>query len=319
MKPTISDVHLATNLSDLAVGFFETDQNLAWPAVFPPLNVQKRTDSYPIWSQSDLMRIEAKVRGPGTRAPMKGAGITSGTYTCNQYATSWPIADEVAQNQDASIDTERAGTFIITDDVARAVEVVWAANYFTTSVWTDLVAGTDFLAFDSAGADPVLYVHQQRVNIRRKTRKTPNVFAVGADVDVWLKNNPDIKDRIKYTMGASVITDDLLAQMFGVKKYVVVGGSQNTAIEGATAVYADIGGKHALLVYAAEAPSTQAPSGGYTFLQTADQPGGTEFPGVRIYDYYVPQEHQRYLEAQIDVDPKMVSSVCGVFFPNVVS
>lgn len=320
MKPTISDVHVSTALSDVAMGFFQTNQNLVWPVVFPPVYVQKRTDTYYIWSQADLMRIETKKRAPGTQAAQKGVGLTTSTYTCDQYALALPVPREVEWNADPAVHPDRVAMFTLSDDVARGIEQDWMTNYFTTSKWTDYTAGTDFTAWDQAGSDPIRDVHLARNVIRRKTRMLPNVLVVNPDVDIALKNHADVKDRVKSTSnGALVITEQMLAQAFGVAKYVVASGSYNSAAEGATAVYADMAGKHALLVYASPTPSIDVPSGGYTFMQTAESPGGTEFPGLRAYDYYEDKTHTRFLEVQADAQPKLTSSVCGILFGSAVS
>lgn len=320
MKPTISDVHVSTALSDVAMGFFETNQTLAWPAVFPPVFVQKRTDTYFIWSQDDLMRVETRKRAPGTSAAQKGVGLSTSTYTCDQYALAIPVPKEIEWNSDPAVHPDRVATFALSDDVARAIEIDWITNYFTTSKWTDYTAGSEFTAWDQGGSDPIRDIHLAKNVIRRKTRLYPNVMVVNPDVDVALKSHSDVKDRVKATSnGALVITDQMLAQAFGVQKYIVAGGSRNTAAEGVTAVFADIAGKHALLVYSAPTPSIYSPSGGYTFMQTAESPGGTEYPGLRMYDYYVDKEHTRYLECQADAQPKLTSAVCGILFGSAVS
>jgi hypothetical protein len=308
-------------LSNIAMGNFESDQNLAWPQVFPPVFVQQRTNSYFIWSQADLMRIETRKRAPGTQAAQKGIGLTTGSYTCNQYALAMAVPRELEWNADPAVQPDRVYTLAVAEDVARGIEVDFLTNFFTTGKWgTDYTAGTNYTAWDQGGSDPIRDVHLAKNLIRRQTKRTPNRLVVNADVDVALKNHPDVKDRVKATSnGALVITDQMLAQAFGVERYIVVSGSQNTAGEAATAVYADIAGKHALLVYASNTPSITTPSGGYTFMQTSESPGGTQFPGLRMYDYYEDKTHTRFLECQADVDPKLTASSCGLLFGSAVS
>jgi hypothetical protein len=60
-----------------------------------------------------------------------------------------------------------------------------------------------------------------------------------------LMDNADIVDRIKYTSQESV-TEDLLARLFNVDRVLIMAGTYNTAAEGATASYSQVGDRDAL-------------------------------------------------------------------------
>ena len=82
------------------------------------------------------------------------------------------------------------------------------------------------------------------------------------------------------TTGPVVVMRENLAALFELEQVLVMDAIHNTAKEGATASHSFIGGKHALLCYAAPSPGLMTPSAGYTFSWTGYV--GASDNGVRI-------------------------------------
>ena len=97
------------------------------------------------------------------------------------------------------------------------------------------------------------------------TGYVPNTVIMSYKVFSALMDNADIVDRIKYTSQESV-TEDLLARLFNVDRVLIMAGTYNTAANGATASYSQIGDRDALVCYTPANPGLIVPSAGYTMV-----------------------------------------------------
>jgi len=137
-----------------------------------------------------------------------------------------------------------------------------------------------------------------------------------------LVDHPDIADRIKYSGGVgntnpAVTTEQALAQLFGIPRILVMRGVENTAAEGDTNVHAFIGGKNALLCYAAPTPGIMTPSAGYTFSWQGYL-GQTNAFGMATKRRYRDELESTEIEGQMAFDQKLVAADLGHFFGSIV-
>lgn len=267
--PTVNDVHVDRLLTNVSVGY--TNAKYIADQIFPMVPVQKQSDLYVSYDQSFWFRDEAALRAPGTLPKESGYGITtSNQYICVEYALAKRIPDEARANADAPINLDTEATEFLTDKIMLRRESQFVTDFFTTSVWgTDKTGGTDFTVWSNyAGSNPIVDVDDWKNTVRGKIGRNPNVMAVGAAVRLQLKNHPDLLDTIKYTQ-TGVVTDQLIANLFGLEKFLVGDSINTTAKEGtaeSSVTYSDVWGKHALLVYVPSSPSLLTPSAGYTFV-----------------------------------------------------
>ena len=140
-------------------------------------------------------------------------------------------------------------------------EVQWAADAFTTGIW-----GTDATPsplWDAASSTPIADVELAKNTVLTNTGYVPNTIIMSYKAFSALVDNADIVDRIKYTSQDSV-TEELLARVFGVDRVLVMASVYNSAQEGATASYSQVGDKDVLVCYTPSAPGLMVPSAGYT-------------------------------------------------------
>ena len=129
-------------------------------------------------------------------------------------------------------------------------------------------------------------------------------------------DNADIVDRIKYTSVESV-SEDLLARLFNVDRVLIMAGTYNTAANGATASYSQIGDKDVLLCYTPDNPGLMQPSAGYTMVWNGVSSGmGTS---SAISRFRLEAEKADRIEIEAAWDTKIVSSALGYFLSNVTS
>jgi hypothetical protein len=133
-----------------------------------------------------------------------------------------------------------------------------------------------------------------------------------------LKDNDDILDRVKYSE-RGIVTEDLLAALFGVKEVMVAGAINNTALEGATANYARVfDAESALLAYVPDNPGLMVPAAGMMFSFTGVS-GADQFEGLRTLRYRVDTHHSERIEALAAFDFKVTGADLGAFFSNCVA
>lgn len=128
-----------------------------------------------------------------------------------------------------------------------------AANKITltgTSKWSD------------PASNPLAQVETAKEAIRSGCGVRPNVFIIAAVAFAALRQNPSIQDKIKYTQ-TGVVTAELLAGLFGVKKVIV---ADAVVASGAADTFSDVWGNNAVLAYVPqEDQAIEEPSYGYTY------------------------------------------------------
>ena len=325
-QPTPGDLHIDQFLTNLSVGWAQDPSKFIAGNVFPIVPVQKQSDKYAIWDKGFFYRDEVAPRPLGGRPNTVGAKVGAGTYLCEEEGLEYAIDDRTRANADAPLDPDRTGANLLTTQEMIHRDREWCAGYFKKETWgTDMKGAAsspgagEFLQLDQTGAEPVDFIDEIRDEVAGGTGYEPNVLVLGRDVFRKLKNNPELKDRIKYTQ-RGVLTAELLAQLFEVDKVLVPGGVVNSAKEGAEDdIDFIVPRKDALLVYAAKEPSIEQPSGGYGFAWTGLLPGLDNAYGGVIERGRESLAHSDILQIRSAYDQNLVAPELGVFLEGVVS
>ena len=250
-----------------------------------------------------------------TESAGSGYSLTRDNYFCKVWGLHKDIGDQTRANYDKPLDADRDATQFLTQRAMLRQEAQWVTDHFKTGVWgTDATGGSTFNYWDSyAISDPITDIETAKETILSQTGFEANTLVLGYTVFRWLKNHPDIVERIKYT-SANVITEDIMAKYFGVDRVLVAKAVINTAAEGVTASYGFTHGKNALLLYVAPAPSILNPSAGYTFSWK----GVSEGLGTNVGMTRFRMQHLRAdrIECQLAWANKLVMSDLGYFFHN---
>lgn len=324
--PTGADMHVNAMLTDLSVGWMTDPSKYISADAFPVVPVNKQTGLYAEFDRGDFLRDEAQIRTPGAKVAMGGYRVTTtSSYLCDVYGYGKRVADQDRDNSDDPFKPDIDAGKWLTQKRRLKEEVAWTTAFFTTSVWTgsttgtDLVAGTDFVAFDDPASDIIGQFDDQSEEIESNTGQTPNTLCVNRRGWNAIKNHPDIVDRLK-GMGSperpAIANQANVAAILELDRVLIARAPQNTAAEGATVTTDYIAGNHALLCYAAPSPSLDAPSAGYTFRWTP-QDGG--MGGGIVETYREDDRKSDRHEIQFAFQHKVVSAICGAFFSTVVS
>ena len=226
------------------------------------------------------------------------------------YAFHKDIGDQTRANADAPINVDREAAEFVTSRLMLKMETQFVSNYFTTGIWANDVTPSNLWS-DYTSSDPIGDIETGKRAILSVTGYEPNTLVLGYDVFIQLKNHPDLVDRIKYT-SSNVLTEDVMASLFGVPRVMVAKSVKATNNEGATAAYAFNYGKNALLTYSAPSPGLLQPSGGYIMSWTGVSGGLGQTIGVsrmRMEQYKADR-----VEAEVAFDMKVIGSDLGYFF-----
>lgn len=316
-SPTTSDVHVDAILTNMSIAYMQEADHFVAGKVFPTVPVQKQSDLYYTYSQEDFFRDSAQLRADGTESAGTGYGLSTDSYSALVWALHKDIGDQVRANSDAPLSPDQDATRFLTQQMMIRQEVDWASKYFGTSIWgTDSTPSTLWSA--ASGSDPIGDVQTGINTVLTNTGYKPNTLVMSYAVFSILKNHADIIDRYKYTSSAS-ITEDLLASVLGVDRVLVMGGIKNSADEGASASYAQIGDKDALLCYTADSPGLMAPSAGYNFSWTGLAQSGGIGTNTAISRFRMDHLRADRIEIEAAWSYKVVSSALGYFFSNCVA
>jgi len=327
-QPTRGDVHVNKPLTNISIAFMQAASNFVSDTVFPNIPVPNVSDRYYTYDRGYFNRDEMQERAPGTESAGSGYAVdNTPTYYCKVYAFHHDVPDQVRSNADSPVQPDRDATNLVSQKALIKREKLWVARYFQPALWTfdvDGVVGVpgagQVLQWNDASSTPIEDIAAAMDLMLEETGFLPNKLIVGRQVWTALKNHPDIIDRVKYGQtpgGTAKISLQALADLFEVQQIVVMNAIENTAKEGAANNHAFIGGKKALLVYAAPSPGLQVPTAGYTFSWSGFLGAGAM--GGRIKKFRMEELESDRVEIQMAFDQKLVSADLGYFFDTIVA
>lgn len=204
---------------------------------------------------------------------------------------------------------------------------LFAESYFKAGAWKNELSGVDttspstneFIKFSNANSDPIAFIDSEKTSMNQQTGRMPNRLGLGINVFNALKVHPAILERVKYggsTANPASVTENVLAQLFGVEKIVVLKSIMNNASMGEDENMQYIGDPDAfLLAYATNAPSIDEPSAGYTF--TWDMLGNGQI--LPILNYLGENgTHTEYVEGLMAIDMHKTSDDLARFYKSAV-
>ena len=276
-EPTLNAVHINRPLTNLSVAIFNDPNEFLGPFIFPPVAVQKWSDSYFIYNQADFLRNDVQRRAPGGLYPEVGYGLSTGSYSLAEYALATDVPDEIRDNSDDPLSPDADAITLLTQKFLIASELrAREAAFNTTNITNNktLSGGGNYQWTDYANSSPITDIYAARKIIRRATLRKPNRMAMGETV--WedaLINHPEFIERIKYTERSTPNRiRAAMQELFMVDEIRTSGAIYNSANKGATAVYGDIWGDDVLLFYSSPTFSLRMPSFAYNLTLGAQGP-----------------------------------------------
>lgn len=317
-------------LSNLSMAYYE-EPTFAHKRLFPVCPVQLPSGYYYTFSKADLARDDVR-RKPdyGAVAPAV-MGLSDDSYSCkvDQIIIGLDKIITLAYQRAGaagSADPYRARVKTITEKIALHQEIEFAKKFFNAGVWSNEWTGAataneaakQFTKFDNSDTDPVAFIDARMIDIRRNGRRKPNKLALGIETFAALKNNPFIKERIKYsgtTQNPAVVTETVLAQIFGVDQVVVLDATYNDAGVGQNENMQFVcDSKGALLLYAPDTPQIDMPSAGYLFTWVLNSNDYIAIDQFEKDD----GSHTDFMEAIIATDMRKTSDALACYMKDCV-
>ena len=252
-------------LTTAAQGYKNAD--FVGDALFPVVPVDQRGGKIITFRKEDF-RLYATGRTPGSNTKRVQYGYTGASFALEQNALEGTVPFEVMDEANAvpGIDMARVAVMktqniiALRKEKAQADLATTAGNYAAANKVT--LAGSSQWSDFGTVSNPSSDIEDGKEAVRAAIGRRPNVAVIGALVFAKLKLHPLILDRIKYT-GRDVLTTDLLASLWGLKR-VLVG---DAVYENAAGAMADAWGKFVVLAYTEIGALVDMglPSYGYTY------------------------------------------------------
>jgi hypothetical protein len=313
-SPTPGDVHVNGPLTQLSVAFIQDADTYVADKVFPIVPVQKQSDLFYTYDKGDFLSDEARPRAPGTESAGGHFGVSTSLYSAQVRAYHKDIDDQLRANADSVLSLDMSAVNFVTQKMLISRERQFINAFFKTGVWgTDATPAT---LWSAAGSSPRTDVDAAKVIVQANTAGlVPNTLVITPNVLYALRGNAEIRDQFKYTSADSIDTA-MMARYFGIERVLVLGAVYNSAQQGVSPVFTFMGGKSALLVYSAPAPSLMAATAGYIFAWTG-YTGAVN--GIRIKRFRMEHLESDRIEGQIAYDMRRIAAEAGYFFSNVVA
>ena len=332
-QPNVNNVHIDAILTNISVAYLQNTDNFIADKVFPVIPVDKKSNLYFKYTKDDWFRDEAQRRADGTASAGSGYGLTTDTYMADVFAFHKDIGDQTRANSDNPLNPDMEATQFVTQRLLLRREVQWSNDYFQAGVWANDWQGVadaatpgstqtfqwdDYKTTTSYKSNPIVDVEGAKATVLQNTGYEPNTFILGYKVFQVLKNHPLLVDRYKYTQAGAIVTEDLLAQLFGVDRVLVAKAVVNSGKEGSgTQTYNFTTGLSALLCYTAPNPGLMTPSAGYSFMWTGVSGGlGTT---VGVSRFRMEELKSDRVEGEIAFDNKVVAADLGFFWSSIIS
>lgn len=242
-------LHINKALSNYSVAY----KNPAFIATtFPRLLVDKNSDSYWLFDQDDFQRTYgAPEWAPGTVGPIVEWNATNATYTLKSKGFSSEVLDDARKTSDTPFNLTKSAVDLVTKLCYQDAEKALATALFTAGNYTNSATLTVAAAnrWDDQNSNPIDAVRGYNDTVEETVGEAANWLIMGPAVWRAVQNHHEIKDRVKYTTTAGVITPDVVAGLFEVDRIVVPRGMETTTARGAaTATRARIWTTSAALV-----------------------------------------------------------------------
>jgi hypothetical protein len=296
---TARQAHIDTALTNISIGYrgagFIADQ------IFPMVPVSKQSNRYFVFTRADWLRDEAQARAPGTRAARVTYNISSSPFVCVEYADAVAVPDELSENADAPLQPLVTATQLATDKLELRIERDVIGKVFGTG-WS--ASATPSTVWSNDAAVPLDDMETAMYTVESTIGQAPNVGVIGRGLWRYLKNHPEIQERVKYgatPANPANVTLQAVAALCGLQRLLLTNSIYETSAEGVASSQSFVGGNHMWFGFVPGAAALNTPSAGYIFT----------FRAREVRRYREDQEHQDVIEARQSWDTRLTAPDAG--------
>lgn len=232
-------------LTNYATKYIPDERAYIADAASTAIPTRNSSGYYATLDRSYWLRDEMEPRPLGGTPVYTDYGVGRKQFIIEEYALGHRIdirlkANVLAPSSVAPYgNLELNGTQLLTTKALLRRNKLWAATV-ANGTWGQAFAGvasgpnaSQFIQWSAAGSNPIMDIDLWAQNMMQVTGLWPNTLVLGVDTYRKLKQNQYILDLIRYTQ-RGVLTQELLAELFGVERVLIASGTENTNPELAT-------------------------------------------------------------------------------------
>ncbi|MCM1104906.1 MAG: hypothetical protein NC409_12470 [Clostridium sp.] len=321
-----------TALSNIAISYYQNAANYFAKTIFPVCPVELSSDLYYIFNKEELLSDKWERKPEWGKVDASVLAESTGSYVCKVDQMILGVShirqtDLIRRQGPSAKDPRISRVKVMAQNANIHQDVLFANNFFKAGVWGHEETGVDvtnptsgqFIKFSNGNSNPIVFIDKKKNEMQENTGRMPNRLALGVNVFSALIQHPAILERVKYggtTANPATVTENVLAQVFGVERVTVQRSIVNKAKTGKDADMQYIGDPNGfLLAYATDTPSVDEPSAGYIF--TWDMLGDGNIMPILYYDGEG-GTHTGFVEGLMATDMKKTADDLGMYFMNAV-
>ena len=233
------ELHVDAHLTNLALNF--RPSGFIADMIAPIVNVDKQTNTYPVFSRFEAYAVEDTKRSPGTEAKKITRSVGSNAYRCENYALGADVPIEDVANMDAAYRfelDEGKSRYLLTKLGLDYEKRVISLAVVTASVGSVFVCNSGWQGAGSGAGDAVSQIFQLKEYVKQTTGTDANRIMIGWRAHQRLLRNYHARNFVKgANNGGGLLTRQALADLFEVDQYLVSGAMWHGYNEGQTAVF----------------------------------------------------------------------------------
>jgi hypothetical protein len=259
-------VHTDVILTNISLGYPQL--GFVGENLFPVVPVATQSNKYNVFGREGWLP-EQDVRAPGTIAnEIPGMKKSTDTYYAEEHALQIPVTDEEKENADNPLSPDRDGAELVTSKIIMGREYMMQQSVGNTANYASghsvTLSGTSQWS-DYANSDPIAAIRGAVRTIHSKIFMEPNLMVLPYQVFSVLQDHPKLLARIQYAQ-VGIITEQLMAQLFGIERIIVPGVGIGSGNPGQTMTVSYLWGKDVILAWVPPRPGQKMPAFAYEFV-----------------------------------------------------
>lgn len=300
--PFKGQLHVDQLLSNVSVKY-QSAEFIAMK-IFPEVPVIKDSDKYRVYVPN--FRLPQTLKANKGVAQIHYFEASTAGYNLEDHALKDYITEDDQDNFDMG-DLRADTVEELTEVILRRVEKS-TFDLFTTTQWSLGVslAATGLWTLDTVQSNPLPIVDTALATVLQNSGYTPNFGVISYGGFNAVKNHQSVVDRIKYTQTA-IVTEQILASLFGVSEFLVSKAQLDTSDIGRTSTVSPMFTDKCFFGWKPKKASPKAPSSGYIFRKNV--------PMVRRWND--DERNAEGIEVRMKYAVKVVASLTGYLINNI--
>lgn len=298
-------------LAAVAVKFLQDQRAFVANALAPIFNSGLQSADYYVLNSENILNVPGNIkRAPGSPYNRSRMAVSDDVYNCKEYGLEEPVDDGEREKYANSFDADAAAVRRVVGLLMLNREI--RVRNLATGGSVD--SSSPSTKWDAANSDPIGDVDAAKTAVFNGCGLEANLMVINRDVFNVLKEHPTVLDKIKYTQ-RGVVTEELLAGVFGVDRCAVAKTLQNSAQEGQTLSPASIWSDSVVLAHVTEAQDLMVPNFARSFVWTRFSGRN----GIRVESYRDEPVKSDVHRAAQWCDEKLVGASAGYHLSNVLA